>query len=462
MSSRLSLSNLVRRERPGVHAGLADARRYERQIDRLHQRHLYDGGLHELTDGEISLASVVMHRQHVARLLARTVAAGEYQLRPATVRALVLEGKKRTVFDYPLFDLVVHGVVAEILTEAIEPRLSTSVYSYRPGVTALDGVRDFASYLRQHRRERPDLRTRGVYVLRRDVESYTDSIPLGGGAPIWSQLRDVVAALGGEPASESDWRLIEEVVRPAVMTEDGSPSTRIRGVATGQPISCVCFNVNLSDIDAELRRIPGAFYARYSDDLVFAHPDPAVAREASSLLDARIDELSLALNADKRRDLYLTGAGRQSEAWPEARGTTSAPFLGMRVALDGTISLGHRRGRALLREARRRAANTASALPDVDADERGRTVAGVVNRLLDSNDAQLQAGAAHVLARGVTDRRQLDALDHELARLVASAASGRNGARAFRAAPYRRVRNEWGLRSLRRSRDRNQAPRSRR
>src|SRR4051794_926215 len=98
----------------GVHAALADARRYERQIDRLHQRHLYDGGLHRLTDGEVNLATVVMHRSHVARLLAQSVERGEHEIRPATVREILVEGKRRTVFEYPLFDLIVHGVVAEI------------------------------------------------------------------------------------------------------------------------------------------------------------------------------------------------------------------------------------------------------------------------------------------------------------------------------------------------------------
>src|SRR4051812_3862054 len=81
--------------RDGIHAALADPRRYERQIDRLHQRHLYDGGLHQLTDIEINLASVVMHRGHVARLLARSVERGEHELRAATVRSVLVETKQQ-------------------------------------------------------------------------------------------------------------------------------------------------------------------------------------------------------------------------------------------------------------------------------------------------------------------------------------------------------------------------------
>ncbi|HLB44869.1 MAG TPA: reverse transcriptase domain-containing protein [Candidatus Limnocylindrales bacterium] len=451
--ARLGGRGLGGRSRRGIHAALADHRRYERQIDRLHQRHLFDGGLQRLTDTGISLATVVMHRGEVARLLARTVDAGDYQLRPATIRAILIDGRRRMVFDYPLLDLIVHGVVADVLAEAVEPLLSSSVYSYRAGTSWLDGVSSLARYMRAHRRARPDPRTRGVYVLRRDVDSYTDSIPLGARSPLWTQLERAIAGLGSPPPTAADRQLISDVVRPTVATDGDPPATRLRGVATGQPISCVCFNLFLSEVDLELGSIPSAFYGRYSDDLVFAHPDADVARAASETLDRRLAALGLQLNAEKRHDLYLTGAGRSSEAWPAARGTTNVPFLGMRVTLDGVVALGHHKTRGLLRDARRRAGNAARALRDFDIDRRGHAVAGALNTLLDPDDHHLHGSAAPLLAGVVTDRRQLQQLDHLLARTVSSAVSGVRGPAAFRKLSYRRVRGELGLRSLRRTRD---------
>ncbi|HLB43767.1 MAG TPA: hypothetical protein VJK49_00155 [Candidatus Limnocylindrales bacterium] len=447
-----------RRARTGVHAALADHRRYERQIDRLHQRHLFDGGLHRLTDGEINLATVVMHRTEVARLLARTVAAGGYRIRPAVMREIVVEGRRRTVFEFPLLDLIVHGVVADLLTDLALPRLSPSVYSYRAGTSWMAGVSALTAYLRRHRRERPDPRMRGLYVLRRDVDAYTDSIPLGARSAIWGQLDALLAtgdsARGWLPPTDSDRRLIEEVVRPTVLSDDGAPATRLHGVATGQPIASVCFNLYLADLDRELGAVPGGFYARYSDDLVFCHPDADVARAASQRLDELMVSLRLRFNEAKRHDLYLTGAGRAAAQWPEARGTTSLSFLGMLVSHDGTVALGRRKTRGLLRDARRRAANTARAVGGQEEDVRGRAVSSVLRRLLDPDDPFLAGSAAPLLARVVTDRHQLDALDHQLAGIVATAVSGRAGPGAFRSVPYRRIRSEWGLRSVRRARDR--------
>ena len=400
-----------RRARPDPLAlALADHRRYERQIDRLHLRHLTGSGLHRLTQDGVSLGSVVMHRTKVARLLAGAVSGGTYQLHPATLRTIRVGGKDRIVFEYPVLDLVGHGVVADLLAERVEPTLSGNLHSYRSGVSWWRGVAAFARYVRAHRDAHADPRDRGLYVLRRDVDAYTDSIPLGPSSPLWPLVTDV---LGGDGVRSSPaWPLVEEVVRPRLQGREGDLACRVRGVATGQPISVLAFNLYLRELDREIEAVPGAFYARYSDDLLVAHPDAAVAREVDAVLDARLAALGLRFNARKSRDLYLTGAGRLSAAWPEARGTTFVTFLGMRVGMEGTVALGERKVRGLLREAERRARNTARALRDADDDRRGRAVAAVVNALLDPDEPVLTGGPAPILARAVTDRPQLDWLDH--------------------------------------------------
>jgi hypothetical protein len=446
---------LLARRRDGLHAALADPRRYERQIDRLQQRHLFDGGMRRLREGDVSLGTVVMHRDHVARLLARAVSSGEYRVGAATLRSIRVDGKPRTIFELPLFDRIVHGVVADVLSEAVEPIVEASVYSYRPGVSWWDGVAAFSAYIRAHRRERPDPRTRGLYVLRRDIDTYTDSIPLGPSSAIWSQLEGALAGRGWEGSgSAADRALIRAVVRPEVRSAAGQVEQRDRGVATGMPISCLCFNLFLADVDREMGAVTGAFWARYSDDIVFAHPDPDVTRQADALLTRRVGELGLQFNRHKSQDLYVTAAGRESAEWPEARGASAVAFLGMRVLADGTVALGHRKVRDFLREARRRAANAARASQGLPPETRGRAIVAALRRLIDADDADLQGAAAPLLARAVTDRHQLDALDHELAGMVAAAVAGRPAPQAFRSVPYRRIRQDWGLPSLRMTRDR--------
>jgi hypothetical protein len=455
----------LRRRRAGARTGLAatlaDHRRYEAAIDRLNQRHLGGRAHFALTQDGVSLPSLALHRGSIARMLARSVASGEYRIGDATLREIRVAGRRRLVFMYQPFDLVIHAVIAGILSEALEPTLGDRLYSYRSGLGWVDAVADFAAFVRLHRRQRPDPRTRGLYVLRRDVDSYTDSIPLDARSPIWPMLRRLAGDVGGGTdvgeISPAEWELLCQVARPMLTGDDGGQACRLRGVPTGQPIATVAFNMYLREVDADAIAETGGWYARYSDDLLFAHPDAVVARATSDRLDDHLAHLRLRFGERKRRDLYLTGAGRPSSSWPEARGTIGVTFLGMRVDMEGRVAIGDAKVRALLREARRRARNVARGLDGASLDTRGRAVTAALAQLLDVDDHQLQTAPLPLLAAVVTDRAQLRSLDLELARIVASAVTGDPGPAAFRRAPYRVIRSEWGLPSLHRARDRSMA-----
>jgi len=98
--------------RPGVASRrnledlLADPRSYERQLDRLLDRHAFGRGMHDVREGEVSLASVAVRRGEVARLIARTVASGGYVPAPALLRTIRAGGKRRAVLALGLVDLL--------------------------------------------------------------------------------------------------------------------------------------------------------------------------------------------------------------------------------------------------------------------------------------------------------------------------------------------------------------------
>jgi hypothetical protein len=434
-----------------VHAQLADRRRYERQIERLHQRYLLTSRLYEMRQSDVSLASIVMNRGKVARLLANEVGEGRYRLEPGELRTIRARHKTREVFACRITDLIVHGVVADIVSEAVAPRLSSRVFSYRKGLSWLRPIAELGAYVRAERGKHADPRARGVYVLRRDVDSYTDSIPIGRGSPLWPMLE---AELGG-PLPQ----LLEHVVRVEMRVPGGGIVCRSRGLPMGQPIAAIVANLYLTEMDRALETIPGAFYARYGDDFLFAHPDPDAAREAEAAIDDILASLQLTVNAKKRRTLYLTAAGRASVDWPEARGASSVPFLGTRIAGDGTIGLDEPKVRSLLREIDRRTSATARTLRGADRNQVGRAVCSVVGRALDPRSALTQQRSAIALRRVVTDRRQLRQLDYWIARIVLKSLTGRRDARGFREISYRTLRRDWGLVSLVAARNRRPARR---
>ena len=423
-----------------VQALLADRKRYERQIERLHQRYLMTSRLYELRQSDVSLASIVMNRGRVARLLAKEVADGTYQLEPGELRTIRARHKLREVFACRITDLIVHGVVADIVSEAVTPLLSPRVFSYRKGLSWLNPIAELAAFIRAERRRHQDPRKRGVYVLRRDVDSYTDSIPTRPGSPLWPMLEAEL----GSPLHP----LVEQVIRVEMTVPGGGVVCRVRGLPMGQPIASIVANLYLRPMDAVFEEVAGGFYARYGDDFLFAHADPDVARDAARASDEQLAALELTVNVKKRRTLYLTPPGRASADWPEATGTSWVPFLGTRISADGTIGLDPPKVRGLLREIERRVATTVRTLNGADLERAGRTVCSVVNRALDPRSALTQQRSALALRRVVTDRNQLEQLDYWIARAVLRALSGRRDARVFREIPYRKLRRDWELVSL--------------
>ena len=419
---------------------LADRRRYERQIERLHQRHLMTSRLYELRQDDVSLASIVLHRARVARLLARDVSSGAYALQPGELRTIKARNKLREVYSCRLTDLIVHGVVADLVREAVAPTLSPRVFSYRKGTSWTAPIAQFAAWVRATRAAQPDVRERGVYVLRCDVDSYTDSIPLGPSSPLWAMLGPHL----GYPLHP----VVHEVIKTTMRVPGGAVASRDLGLPMGQPIAPVLANLYLGELDAALAAVPGGFYARYGDDFLFAHPDPAAVCAGIATTDAVLARLALTANERKRQVVYLTPPGRPSDAWPRARGAPAVQFLGTRVDATGTIGLDHPKVRAVLREVDRRSAATVRTVGRRGREEAGRAVCAVVNRALDPRGQLTQQRSAILLRRVVTDRAQLRQLDHRIAQIVASAVTGRAGPRAFREVPYRTLREEWGLVSL--------------
>ena len=437
-----------------LHARLTDPHGYQRQIEKLHQKYLGTRRIYELQQSEVSFASFVLNRATVARKICKTVDRGEYRLAPAHVRTIIAGAKERVVFAYRLTDLLVHGVVAGALEAAIAPRLSPGLYSYRKGASWWTAIAALAAYVRAHRTQQPDVRHRGLYVIRRDIDSYTDSIPVGPTSPLWNMLRSTLCAADGGAVPAADWQLIETVVRPQAFVKEGELFTQYRGVPTGQPISCVLFNLYLAQLDDQLHRVPGAFYARYCDDIIFAHPDPSTVRAADTQIDAALAPLSLQVSEAKRHDLYVTAAGRPSAEWPEAKGTAMIPFLGCLISAQGTVSLNRDKRRRLLADLEDRARRTAKVLRHRNRDAVGRTVCAAINRALQSRLHFSQQHWAALLRRAVTDRHDLKQLDYCIARIVLRAVTGDAGVRAFRTLPYRTLRADWKLISLFHARNR--------
>lgn len=417
---------------------LADWRSYARVMAHLEARGRVTGD---------AGSAVWAHHRNVARRLAKAVSEGDYAASPVAVRQALIGGKYRALAHLTPVDRIVAGVVADALSRVLEPWWPPTLYSYRRGRSPLHALEAFNQHVREERRMYADPRDRGLFVLRRDVRDYGDSIPVTDDAPLWPLLRGALSEASGHVVDDALWSLLRSVVRPPVLDSDRSVIHPARGVPTGSPVQPMVCNVYLAALDQRLAAMTGGFYARYGDDILFAHRDSAQALEASRLLDDQLTQLGLQVNVTKRRDLFFNGAGRSSPAWLGARGTTAVEYLGCRIAFDGTLGLKRDKQRSLLNDLDERLARTRRLLRDLPVEECGGALCSVVNEML-TPASTLGHPSAESLRRVVSDRQQLAQLDFEIARRVAETLSGRSGVRAFRTISYKRLRHAWRLASL--------------
>jgi hypothetical protein len=433
------------------HHDLLHVSRFSSAIDQIAKRRATSPTFIALNQDGVSLVSLWENRDRVANLLVADLLEGRASQLPGRAYRTRVDGKQRTLYAFPLIEMILHWVVANWMGEQATGRLSPSLFSYQVGTPYHLAVRKFARYLRHHRRTHLDPHARGVFVLRRDVRSYYDSIPVHDGSPLWGVIQDFAGPAANDPIG---WNLIRRAIRPLVLNDSGESVQLERGIPTGSPVANVVANIFLTGLDGELSSVPGAFYARYGDDMLWAHPEFETAIKIADSIHRHLEGRGLSSHPEKAQDRYLTAAGRPSSKWSEIRSSTAIDFLGHRISAQGTTSLPPGKTRDLLRDLQRRAIYAArlSAGGRNETTRIARTVR-VINRFFDP-----RAESAHPYARflryAVTDRGYLKWLDHELALTVLEAVFGRRNVRHFRRLPAKILRARFGLQSLVRNRNR--------
>ena len=430
---------------------LADPDLYTASAERVRARQLRAADTTPLCQAGPRLAPMAAGIEALAQRLAHTVSRGDYTFEPVLRRSVRIEGKQRALYVATPLDDIVLGALGQALSELVQDKLSEQLFSYRRGRSPRSAIEAFRVYLCAHRRNRPDPRTRGLYVVRRDVRGYGDAIPSGDDSALWSMLATALQLAGVTPQARlMGW--LKSAFRPKVYNAAGVAERAVSGVPTGSPLQPLACNLYLSPVDRLCEDVPGAFYARYGDDMLFAHPDPELTRKMTLRIDACIAGLGLELNRDKSAAYYFNGAGRASPE-PLFHGASSFDYLGVRLDFRGAVGLKRDKQRALLADLRARLSASVALLDRRDDALRSHTLCAVVNATLDPRHPAAHA-SAQALRTVIDDRAQLRDLDYKLTRLVAQTLSGRHSVRALRAYPPRMLRQRAGLISLVHKRDR--------
>lgn len=234
---------------------------------------------------KMEVEHLLQHLKNNGEELRKSIKEGKY--RPMPVRRVEIpkdNGKKRQLGIPTVVDRMVQQGIQQVLSPIYDPTFSETSYGFRPRRSTHDALKKCKEYANEGY----------TYVVDMDLEKFFDTVNQSKMIEILSRkIKD------GRVIS-----LIHKYLTAGAITDRKYDKTT-KGLAQGGPLSPLCSNILLDELDKELERREVRF-VRYADDVVlFAKTKRSAKRIMEHILPYIEGKLKLRVNREKTSVAYI-------------------------------------------------------------------------------------------------------------------------------------------------------------
>jgi hypothetical protein len=410
----------------------------------MHQASRSEGRLKEAFDRSLRLNILnEMEKpklsEHDVFALTKLLKKECYTFTPSAEYWAILD-KKRVLQNRSLDDSLVHQVLSIELQQKAISTYSPLLYSYQIGKGPLSAQRAFLDWIRAYKKKVSEKKKRGLYVIRIDVKSYTDSIPLNDPSFLIQSIEKLYTLEPTllETLKNACRSTIAE--NQSVVFENSGEFQYIVGLPTGSHLTPVLANIYLGTLDAQFEALPQYFYSRYGDDILIGAESAEAILKGEEMLFAQLRNLRLGVNPEKVKRVYFNGAGRKSEELNTYLGQAHLDYLGMRLLWKESYALEPKKLTPWMRTLYRKIKQTLKQLheldPELPLEIKGKIICTLANE---------HFIPSHSYTQNILSSAQWKSIHKHLGRVIVYQLTKIPNNTAFRKVSYRTLIHSWGL-----------------
>lgn len=397
----------------------------------------------------INIKSISKHKAQYCKTLFKAYKDKTFKFSTLNQRQVLVGKKNRIIYQYPLPDLIIHYCIAEEIRLKTEPLAIDHLFSYRKGKSSEKALKLVNKYIRAHKSNKKIKKEWGIFVIRKDITKFSDSIKTTEDSILWGELLPFIQHL-----NTYDKKIIHQSLKPYYIPFDDKEikiPRQLEFIPMGSPITGHLTNFFLKDLDKKLSLNYDDLYIRFGDDILYLTEDSFKFQEVDEFINMFCKTRELTFSQSKSYSTFLTSSGSPpSQGIICDRHSTHFEYLGMKIDFNRGLTLTSEKYKKIFQEIRKILTHLKQNLSQFDhIDDQILT-----QHVVDEFNAWISPSSLKSMLYfdkiyGLIDNhKELKKIDLDLAKEVLNHIKNKKSKKNFRNHAYKKIRSDYKLFSV--------------